>query len=752
MLALVAGMCLGASSAVAQDSTSNAAGTAGDAVNAYTIGATSEQINNYTVRLSPLATSWGGGRVFGFAPLAKASRATTFSAFNHVLLAQTASPDLVAAPLLRASYAEWAGPGIGVGAVGNVAPGAVSTAGLTGYQFATAFSELGIGGDLAFSTNDDDEHLVAQFVGLTLADPSRLYVSRVNTLSNKPTTGQNAACSLGLGAIDAAGHLHAYADGYGVTTANRLTDREYVRVNAAARSSAVVNNLQSSGFTDAAASLRVAQTTLDAFSVPSIIPTSIPGGAGRPVLLGTDLSSNLRYESVAGTTSLTRVHLPNASTPNDGLRGSMTFVPRTFSILSPPGGVGYCAALARTDTNTTTRGIQLWGVSATGSPLGEVFLQLPTVAANLMDPLDNFSPGVTFPPLSGHEFTNYASQLPFRGGSSPVASIVLPSGELLAAALISPGAAGGGGGGRTPQSLDNAIAVAKVTPGLTVSWTIAAHSGTAAGFSGGLSKAILGDAGADGIPGTGDSGEGDGVLDATPIGRIAKANEGFALAATGPSISSPAFDAAGNLYFVASVALNTTTGTQYSTALIRGNRDSVTGGYRLELLLKAGDVIAGQNSLRNYQIQSLALADADSGETGSMFSSATVKSPLPGVVLAGPGAIPLDAPTALTALVFRARIVYDVNQDSQFVDPSLVPGSTSSDQGYNVAMIMMPLLKISDYDRDGVVSVVDLFGFLDAWFAQNGLTGLGILTDLSGDAAVDVVDLFQFLDAWFAGL
>lgn len=55
----------------------------------------------------------------------------------------------------------------------------------------------------------------------------------------------------------------------------------------------------------------------------------------------------------------------------------------------------------------------------------------------------------------------------------------------------------------------------------------------------------------------------------------------------------------------------------------------------------------------------------------------------------------------------------------------------------------------ADFDADGSVSVPDLFGFLDAWFAQNG-GGPGLPSaDFDGDGTVTVVDLFAFLDAWF---
>lgn len=57
----------------------------------------------------------------------------------------------------------------------------------------------------------------------------------------------------------------------------------------------------------------------------------------------------------------------------------------------------------------------------------------------------------------------------------------------------------------------------------------------------------------------------------------------------------------------------------------------------------------------------------------------------------------------------------------------------------------------ANFDLLNGVDVVDLFAFLDAWFAQNGSTGAGFSSDFDKNDAVDVTDLFGYLDAWFAG-
>jgi hypothetical protein len=55
----------------------------------------------------------------------------------------------------------------------------------------------------------------------------------------------------------------------------------------------------------------------------------------------------------------------------------------------------------------------------------------------------------------------------------------------------------------------------------------------------------------------------------------------------------------------------------------------------------------------------------------------------------------------------------------------------------------------ADIDDDGSVTVTDLFGFLDAWFAQFGQSGSGLAADFDGNGSVAVSDLFGYLDAWF---
>lgn len=55
-----------------------------------------------------------------------------------------------------------------------------------------------------------------------------------------------------------------------------------------------------------------------------------------------------------------------------------------------------------------------------------------------------------------------------------------------------------------------------------------------------------------------------------------------------------------------------------------------------------------------------------------------------------------------------------------------------------------------DFNCSMNVDADDLFSFLDAWFAQNGISGTGLTADINHSMNVDADDLFVFLDIWFA--
>jgi hypothetical protein len=741
-VAAASGIAGGLAPARAQDSVAPTGGLPGDALDAYKTTSPSEQVNAYIVDLSPITSSWGNA--YALAPLAKSSKANSALFFNHLVGAQAASADLTYGPFPRPSYLGWHVAGQGIADGVNTVPvddgsgryGTVVTTGLS-YQFGAAFMEFGGGPDATLGSGDDEQNVIGSVTNFTFREPNRLYVTRVNALSNKLTStiGNTATASLGLGSVDAGGNVHTLIDGFGVLAASRVTNHNYVRVRTLSRDPSKVNRFQQSGPNDAAATVRLIDTATS-LTTPAGVPTSV---AGRPVALGLAFNSNLQFEQAPGSAAATTTAF--VPTATDRARGNVSYTTGNFGpVHNGANDTGTGAVLLRTDANTTTRAVTVWGVNIDGSADSALALTLPTAPGSLVDPTDGFDPGAAFGPLAGHEFTSYGSQVCFRGGNGQVALRVLPGGDLLAAAAVTPlGAAA-----QNPQPEPTYLAVARVNAGThAVTWTIAAHSGDAAGSADGSSKAILGDFGADGRPGTGDAGEGDGVLDATPIGRIALFSQVYPGLDYGPAISSPAMDSAGNLYFIAAVELNTTTGTELTTALLRANYEPKlggTGGYTLELLLRVGDVVAGRNSTRNYQVQFMGVADGDSVDSGSVWSGSILGPSQPGADLT---ALPGDTPMTLGTLLVRAKIVYDADNNGKFIDPS-TQGGTGGDQAYNVVLALMPRIRVADFNRSGIVNSTDVSDMINAWFE------LRPESDWNANGVINSTDVSDFINDWFA--
>lgn len=91
--------------------------------------------------------------------------------------------------------------------------------------------------------------------------------------------------------------------------------------------------------------------------------------------------------------------------------------------------------------------------------------------------------------------------------------------------------------------------------------------------------------------------------------------------------------------------------------------------------------------------------------------------------------------------------VSQLRSDSRF---NGVATQGDSVTGFRLVTIPAPTpCNLADFDHGGSVSVTDLFGFLDAWFAQFGQSGSGLAADFDGSGSVAVSDLFGYLDTWF---
>jgi hypothetical protein len=276
------------------------------------------------------------------------------------------------------------------------------------------------------------------------------------------------------------------------------------------------------------------------------------------------------------------------------------------------------------------------------------------------------------------------------------------AGRALVAGVVYHGSIGG------PANPFDAIAVGRfdpLSPNSPVEWSNAAWVDT----SQNTGKSLFGDYGADGAPGTGDEGENDGVVNATdaPIGRLASLSEN-PFAAPGPSLSTPTFDAAGNMYFIASVSLRKQVGAQVisvpSIALVRGIYDPASFCYALEVVMEVGRAFTGINSGTTYQVQALNLADADSTSSASIWSGSAMQQAWNNL---NPADMPTNDPRQLGGLVLSARICYDTNADSIFEDPTVIGNNAASpDQAYNVVLFVgfTPVALqcgTSDFNNDG---------------------------------------------------
>jgi hypothetical protein len=729
-LALLAAAAGFAVPCFAQDSTSinsdGGNGLPGDALGAWTFGA--PQRSNYVVDLATFRTS--SGFQFGVAPIVKSGKtsATRFTGLNG---ASAISASLRQGTYPTSSYTYWNVPTAGLNATENDQT-LVSTVSGTGTPtiFGAAFmdfDEIVIG-----TSNVFVNQLYSAVVAYDPTAPTRLYVTRIQA-ANNTTSGQPDRSQFGLGSIDASGNLCFRADGFGVvSTTNPLSGDNYFRVRSLSRSTSV-NLIDNTGASNSTASDWVLQHSTMTHAVPSAIPADL---AGRSVLLGADFAGSYRYESAANSTTTTTLHRPG--TTDD--RGAASFsVKQLF-----PGTVGTAAMLSRsTGGSGKTDSISLWGTDNTGAVTTARTITLPS---SLTDACDSFPWN-----MGNGDFRNYDSQVTFRGGTGPVAIGKDRSGNALLAATVYNGSQNG-----TNNPFD-AIAVARFdpsNPSSPVTWTTAAWVDSSA-LTG---KNLYGDFGADGAPGTGDPGEGDGVVNGldAPIGRLASLTE-TPLALAGPSLSAPCFDAAGNIYFIASVQLKKSIGGQIvlvpNIALIRGIYNSATFCYQLEEVMEVGQVFAGPNSARNYQIQALNLADSDSISSAAPWSGSMTQATWNN--LDTTTLMPAD-PRNMGGLVLSARICYDTNGDGLFQDPTVSGGNAASvDEAYNVLLYMGNVAPAAhcgtaDFNCDGATGTdADIEAFFSCLSGSCPPPPCTSTADFNGDGAVgtdaDIEAFFRVL-------
>ena len=698
--ALILTVCL-AVPAWAQDSVSNVAPTPGgpydgDAFTPWEI----PQGHGYVVDLAPLTTSWG--YTFGVAPLAKSSKVYEEGYFNTLMSAQSISRLHAGdVPFALAEYAEWvAMPGYGVNyPTYNNTPNLVVPPAALGNQFAATFAEYGY---LDSGETRSLSAIINAVVNYDPADPNRLYVNRVVAAVNSNDDTQMSS-TFGIGAIDEYGNVMFRGDGNACTGPNTLLNNNIFHVSALDRNITVRNYIDNSGPVDTGATTWIVQHHAEVHNVPNIGPESMgwydqqhvayPG----PLYIGSNFNSQYAY----GTTSAsyTSNHLGGASDH----RGGVGYMTHDFSCFPSSATHGIGSVLAK-DNAGVTRRIALWGLNDEGDVSGTLHLDMNP--ATISDPVTGMVPAS----FGANVFDHYHSQTAFSGGTSQVGMNLDQAGRLIAAGTV-----------YTFSQNDDPcpwVAAARVTPGScgAPEWTMVAYSCDEQGlqFSG---KPILDGTGAQ-------------------IGRMVGLDEVTGGSPAGPSISAPAVDAAGNVWFIAAVALDKIDEfgapfIDYDSALLRAIYDPATFGYKLELVLEVGDVIDGVNSGLPYQISFLTLADSDSVASGTFWSSNLAETGYLGTT-PGPDVEPAD-PTTMGGLVLAVDICYDSNgadglyqPDGEFNDPT----SGNYDPGYPADESYQVLLYIAPYMEGGcpdaqIISADPIDGAVDAREWDTDCEGIG---------------------------
>lgn len=659
---------------------------------------TNVQRTSYVLDLSPFTTSWGNE--FAIGPLVKSSRSST--AFSSSLLsAQFISQDLLTGvPYASPTYSLWEnGPGFGVNPTFGInQTGTPVTPTGASNQLAAAVAEFATT-DGGFNFNG----ILGALVNYDPSDPGRLYVTRINAAVNTPSGVAGDSAQLGLGSVDANGNLYFRADAFGVAGTPgvpSVSGNNYFRTSLAGRG-AVVNQITGNpALHNATTNLLTNSPT--SHNTPNHIPQSL---AGVPLVAGSSFGA-LYVRGSAAPLASDGSHLA-AGVPDH--RGGVGMTTKT-----PLGGITTLGILAKDAANAQTTRINLFSVNNAGNVVATRACQAPSVVTDNAD-------GFTVTYTGVQDFGQYRSQTFARGGNGQVAISQDRNGLALAAATMHENG--------LQNDFSNQILVCRFNPSLgTEEWTIAAYIDQAF-LSGRSGKEIL-----DG------SGNAVGVL--TPLFNVT----GGSL--LGPSMSSPTFDGAGNIWFISAVELFDRLpggGSDFDSAIIRAVYDEATFSYTLELVLELGQVFAGLNSGTDYQIRFLETADggtSPSVSSGTVFSGNAAGRTWANIPLAD---LDNEDPRTNGGFVFQASIVYR----GPLGDFDTINGA----QQYNALMFIGNNIEASnpcppctgDWNGDTNVDFFDVLGFLGAFSASDPCA------DLVMDGNFDFFDILTFLSAFSAG-
>lgn len=506
----------------------------------------------------------------------------------------------------------------------------------------------------------DGTNVIGAVIGRRLTTPGRLFVTRVVAATSRPDLASPDTATLSVGSVDAHGFAMLRAD--------------------------------SQGATDGALGLMLADNIVrvNLFARQSAVVNTLFGTGG--VNAAADMIASAFIFNAAARSINAPSLIPSSKTgQGEPLATTLSFdgqfwaegAPPTFAHLAPgvaahrgnpshssfpglgdPGGVLACLAESGAGGGIVDT-INIFGVDELGGVQS-------AMAATLPSPLIDGPFSAAAP-----EFRDWGSQLPFRGPAGPVAiGAVAGGGAAMAAAAGVDSVAG------------EFIAVATFESP-TPSWKVAARLDTP-------------------------------ILNGPSGAQIARIVSGAQLSPPSPvGLSSPGMDLQGNVYFVAAIKPNLGPARK---ALIKAVH--TPSGFRLERILEEGQIFTGANSVRQFQIVSLALADSDSLASGA-FSAASVNQARPIGAMIDP-----LSPRAFGGCVVSATIEYDNN---------FVP------ERYDAALLVGPRLDavlLGDLSGDGMVNSSDLAMLLGSWGDQN------VPADLNGDGAVNSSDLALLLGNW----
>jgi len=683
-VAIAAGL---AATATAQDSVSSTGN--GDALDAYDA---STVVTDYVVETTPFLTSWG--TTFGIAPIVKSnSLGNEFN--NNLISAQGISKDLLRnVDLVTEAYSLWNTPGAGVNPTNNTA-GTIIDPTDTPRPF-NFNQQAVIFADFGFTTSGANFNgVTGALVNYDPADPSRLFVRRVNAAINGANPNQDAS-QFGVGSIDADGNGYFRADDFNTTGPNSISGNNLLRTRLGDRSNGV-QSVVTAGFgaTDATDVLRANDGGV--LVAPNNVPASVAGGNG--IVSTVDFNAQYVRGAAAATRQFGALLAPGANDTRGAL-GSTTATPLggSYTIVQSQKAV---TGIGDTDS------FALHALDSSGNIITPSSILL-TIPANVSDPVTGFTV-----PTVGGEFRQYGSQTAFRGGTGQIAVHEDRNGDLIVAGVYS------GIAGLDSDPTGTLVTARVPAGGGATQWSVVANS-TDAGINSLSGKEIL-----DGPGGS-------------PIGRCVQLFEVTGGTPLGPSMSAPAFDAAGNLWFISAVALDKVDAdgmpfVDTDSALLRAVYNPDTFGYELELVVELGQVFDGQNSGTPYQIQFLGIADSNSISSGTFFSSNVSSRAFDDLDVT---TLDQADPRTNGGAIINADIVYDTNGDGMF-DEDL------GDEGYQSILYIGFTDEEVDTGNPGCnpADIAEPFGVLDL-----GDIDAFILAFNTGDSLADIAAPFGVLD------